>query len=122
MLYPEGGRHVFGLIGLDAVRPTQRALRDRARQKTPDGLPCLHLPFFRDGAVLVNSSSEKGGQYMAKNTSHRHDSPKHSKKDKKCVKKKSVMQRVRIFKLGIKTLEALVDLIYLLERIRNIWG
>lgn len=59
---------------------------------------------------------------MAQNTPHRHDKTKHSKKGKKSFKKMSAKQRVRIFKLWITILEALVELVRLIDRIRNIGG
>ena len=59
---------------------------------------------------------------MSKKAPHRHDAPKHSKKGKKSFKKKSVKQRIRDFKLGMMILEALVELIRLIERLSNIGG
>ncbi len=59
---------------------------------------------------------------MSKKAPHRHDAPKHGKKGKKSFKKMSAKQRVRTFKLWITILEALVELVRLIERICNIGG
>lgn len=59
---------------------------------------------------------------MSKKAPHRHDAPKHSKKGKQLFTAKSAKRIRRAFKLGMMILEALVEVVRLIDRIRNIGG
>ncbi len=59
---------------------------------------------------------------MSKKAPHRHDTPKHSKKGKKPFTVKSAKRIRWAFKLGMMILEALMELVRLIDRIRNIGG
>lgn len=59
---------------------------------------------------------------MSKKAPHRHDAPKHSKKGKKPFTARSAKRIKRAFKLGMMILEALMEVVRLIERIRNIGG
>lgn len=52
---------------------------------------------------------------MSKKAPHRHDAPKHSKKGKQLFTAKSAKRIRRAFKLGMMILEALVEVVRLID-------